>query len=146
MKILNINSRQQAIKVGEHKGEEMYVMKLDHYSTLDAEKVINYASETCCIPRGMLRASWEAISQVISSYVLQGHIVEIPGLGNVRAEVRAKAQKDVVDVSADDVYRRKIMLTPSIGIKRELNKTKLNITCFDKHGNIVKRKGNQEEE
>ena len=154
MPTLNIKSTQQAIKVGEHKGEEMFVMKVEHYNTMDAEKIIDYAAETYCIPRGMLRASWEAIGQVVSTWALEGHIVEIPGLGNIRAEVlpygqaqaeRAKAQKEAKDVSIDDVFRRKLLLTPTKAIKDQLNATTLDITCFDMDGREVKRNVNQED-
>ena len=146
MPTLNIKSTQQVIKVGERKGEEMFVMKVEHYNTMDAEKIINYAAETYCIPRGMLRASWEAIGQVVGTWALEGHIVEIPGLGNIRAEVRAKAQKEAKDVSVDDVFRRKLLLTPTKAIKDQLNATTLDITCYDKEGREVKRNTKQEME
>lgn len=131
---LHINSRQKRIKVGEHKGEDMYVMKVNHYSTIDAEKIIQYASDTSQIPKGVMRASWEAIGGIITSWVLEGHIVEIPGLGNIRAEVRAKARTDANDVSADDNFRRKLLLTPTKEIKDALNATPVNITCLNKEG------------
>lgn len=117
----------------------MFVMKVDHYNTIDAEKIIQYASDTYNIPKGVMRASWEALVQAITSWVLEGHIVEVPGLGNIRAEVRAKAQSDASDVSADDIFRRHLLLTPTKEIKNALNSTPINITCFDKDSNEVKR-------
>lgn len=136
---LNINSKQTEIKVGKHKGEDMFVMRVDHYNTIDAEKIIQYTSDTYNIPKGVMRASWEALGQAITSWVLEGHIVEVPGLGNIRAEIRAKAQSEVKDVSADDIFRRHLLLTPTKEIKNALNSTPINITCFDKDGNEVKR-------
>lgn len=136
---LNINSKQTKIKVGKHKGEDMFVMRVGHYNTIDAEQIIQYASDTYNIPKGVMRASWEALGQAITSWVLEGHIVEVPGLGNIRAEVRAKAQSEVKDVSADDIFRRHLLLTPTKEIKNALNSTPINITCFDKDGNEVKR-------
>lgn len=136
---LVIKSKQTKIKVGRHKDKDMYVMKIDHYNTIDAEKIIQYASDTCSIPKGMMKASWEALGQAISAWVLEGHIVEVPGLGNIRAEVRAKAQSDVNDVSADDIFRRHLLLTPTKEIKDALNSTPVTITCYDKDGNEVKR-------
>lgn len=136
---LNINSNQTKIKVGKHKDEDMFVMKVDHYNTIDAEKIIQYASDAYNIPKGVMRASWEALGQAITSWILEGHIVEVPGLGNIRAEVRAKAQSDATDVSADDIFRRHLLLTPTKEIKNALNSTPINITCFDKDGNEVKR-------
>ena len=94
---LNITSKQTTIKLGPHKGEEMYVMnvfvkpraeakqalimprrendccvetKVNHYSTLGAEKIIRYASETCGIPKASLRQAWEALGSVITAWVL----------------------------------------------------------------------------
>ena len=136
---LNITSKQTTIKIGPHKGEEMYVMKVDHYNTIDAEKIIQYASDTYNIPKGVMRASWEALGQAITSWVLEGHIVEIPGLGNIRAEVRAKAQSKAEDVTESDIFRRKLLLTPTKEIKDALNATPVRITCRDREGNEVKR-------
>ena len=129
---LNLTSKQPPIKLGPHKGEQMYVMKVDHYSTLGAEKIIRYAGETCGIPKAALRQAWEAIGSVITAWVLEGHIVEIPGLGNIRAEVRAKAQSKAEDVTESDILRRKLLLTPTKEIKDALNATPIRITCRDR--------------
>ena len=131
---LNITSKQTTIKIGPHKGVEMYVIKVDHYSTLGAEKIIWYSSETCSIPKASLRQAWEALGSVITAWVLEGHIVEIPGLGNIRAEVRAKAQSKPEDVTESDILRRKLLLTPTKGIKDALNATPIRITCRDREG------------
>lgn len=136
---LNITSKLTTIKLGPHKNEEMFVMKVEHYNTLDAEKIIRYASETSNIPKATLRASWEVLGSVITAWTLEGHIVEIPGLGNIRAEVRAKAQSKAEDVTDSNIFRRKLLLTPTKEIKDALNATPVNITCYDKDGNEVKR-------
>ena len=117
-------------------------MKVNHYSTVGDEKIIRYASETSNIPKAVLRASWEALGQAITSWVLEGHIVEVPGLGNIRAEVRAKAQSKAEDVTESDILRRKLLLTPTKEIKDVLNTTPVRITCFDRKGNEVKRENN----
>ncbi|MCQ2196697.1 MAG: hypothetical protein MJZ60_04150 [Bacteroidaceae bacterium] len=41
MPTLHIKSTQQTIKGDEHK-EEMFVMKVEHYNTMEAEKIIEY--------------------------------------------------------------------------------------------------------
>ena len=131
---INLTSQQTTIKLGPHKDEEMYVMKVDHYSAVGAEKIIRYASETCGIPKASLRQAWEALGSVITAWVLEGHIVEIPGLGNIRAEVRAKAQSKAEDVTESDILRRKLILTPTKEIKDALNATPVRITCCDRGG------------
>lgn len=136
---LNISSKLTTIKLGPHKDEEMYVMKVNHYNTLNAEKVIQYASDTSNIPKAVLRASWEALGSAITAWTLEGHIVEIPGLGNIRTEVRAKAQSKAEDVTESDIFRRKLLLTPTKEIKDALNATPVNITCYDRDGNVIER-------
>ena len=136
---LKADSKQTRIKVGKHKGEYMYVMKISHYNVVNADKIIQYASDSSGIPQGVMRASWEALGDIITSWVLEGHIVEIPGLGNIRAEVRSKAQSDVEDVTAADIFRRKLILSPSKEIKNALNSTPVGITCYDKDGNEVRK-------
>ena len=136
---LNITSKQTTIKLGPHKGKEMYVMKVDHCSNLGAEKIIRYASEICGIPKASLRQAWETLGSVITSWVLGGHIVEIPGLGNFMAEVRAKAQSRAEDVTESDILRRKLLLTPTKEIKEALNATTVRITCCDREGKDVKK-------
>ena len=143
---LKINSRQQTIKVGEHKGEEMFIMKVDHYGVYDAEHIISYVNETQCIPKAQLRAAWEALGQAITAWTLEGHIVEIPGLGNIRAEVRAKAQKKACDVSTGDIIRRKLLLTPTKEIKDALNNAERLITCYDSEGRMVRRSEKEDDE
>ena len=138
MSKLKIKSTQQTIKVGEHKGEEMFVMKVEHYGVMDAEAIIDFAAEACSLPRSWIGASWEAIGKLICTWALEGHIVEIPGLGHIRAEVRAKAQKEAEDVSAEDVFRRKLILSPTKDIKDKLNAAELDIVCYDKDGAEVK--------
>lgn len=76
---------------------------------------------------------------VITAWVLEGHIVEIPGLGNIQAEVRAKAQSRAEDVTESDILRRKLLLTPTKEIKDVLNATPVRITCRVREGDEVKK-------
>lgn len=62
----NINSKQTKIKVGKHKGKDMFVMKVEHNNTIDAKKITQYASDTYNIPKGVMRASLEALGQATS--------------------------------------------------------------------------------
>ena len=42
-------------------------------------------------------------------------------------------------VGADLITARRVIFTPSLEIKDELKKTSINITCYDRNGEIVKR-------
>jgi len=45
----------------------------------------------------------------------------------------------VEKVGADLIKSKRIVFTPSVDIKKELAATSINITCYDRNGQIVKR-------
>ena len=57
----------------------------------------------------------------------------------MRFGVRASSVADVSDVSTGLIKTRKVIFTPNVDIKDELKSTSINITCYDKDGNLVKQ-------
>lgn len=89
--------------------------------------------------QGTINAAWAAIGEVIKAWATEGHSVAIPGVGTMRFSVRATSVEDVAEVSANLITSRRVIFTPSTDIKEELANTSVNITCYDKDGNIVKQ-------
>ena len=42
-------------------------------------------------------------------------------------------------VGSDLITTRRVIFTPNVEIKDELARTSINITCYDRNGNVVKR-------
>ncbi len=116
-----------------------YVLQAEIYSKLSAQKVIQEAALRSGIQRGALNAAWEAIGDVIKAWATEGHSVAVPGLGTMRFGVRATSVSDVNLVSAGLITGRRVIFTPNVDIKQELKDTSINITCYDRNGNIVKQ-------
>ena len=57
----------------------------------------------------------------------------------MRFTVRYKAVADVNDVKTKLIKSRRIVFVAAQEVKDELAKTSIQITCFDRNGNIVKR-------
>ena len=57
----------------------------------------------------------------------------------MRFTVRAKAVANVNDVKTGLIKSRRIVFTPDTDLKEELQATAIQITCYDRDGNIVKR-------
>ena len=85
------------------------------------------------------KACWDAAGDVIKAWATEGHSVALPGLGTMRFGLRAKSVESVNDVKADLITSRRIIFTPDTDLKEELAKTAIQITCFDRDGNEVKR-------
>lgn len=57
----------------------------------------------------------------------------------MRFGIRSTSVANVNKVGADLITARRVIFTPSVEIKDELKKTSINITCYDRNGEIVKR-------
>jgi hypothetical protein len=86
-----------------------------------------------------MQACWKGAGEVIKAWATEGHSVALPGLGNMRFGLSAKAVADVNDVKSSLIRTRRIVFTPTVALKEELASTAINITCYDRNGEIVKR-------
>ena len=123
------------------KGEEKwaYVLQADLYSKLSADKVIQEAALRSGISRGSINAAWDAIGEVIKAWATEGHSVAVRGLGSMRFGLRSDSVADVNKVAASLITSRRVIFTPNTEIRKALAETAVNITCYDRNGNIVKR-------
>ena len=120
-------------------GKYRYVMQPELYTSLAQEKVIKEASLRSGISKGAMQACWDAAGEVIKAWATEGHSVALPGLGTMRFGLRAKAVENVNDVKTKLIKSRRIIFTPSVDLKDELANTSIQITCFDRNGEVVKR-------
>ena len=86
-----------------------------------------------------MQACWDGAGKVIKAWATEGHSVALPGLGTMRFGLRAKAVENVNDVKASLIKTRRIIFTPAQDLKDELADTAIQITCYDRNGNEVKR-------
>ena len=120
-------------------GVYRYVMAPELYTSLNQKKVIKEAALRSGVSQGVMQACWDAAGEVIKAWATEGHSVAIPGLGTMRFGLRAKAVEDVNDVKSKLIKTRRIIFTPDVDLKEELASTAIQITCYDRNGNEVKR-------
>jgi predicted histone-like DNA-binding protein len=116
-----------------------YVMQPDLYIALSQAKVIKEAALRSGVSQGVMKACWDAAGEVIKAWATEGHSVALPGLGTMRFGLRAKSVEDVNKVKTGLIKTRRIIFTPSQDLKDELADTAIQITCYDRNGDIVKR-------
>ena len=109
------------------------------YLALNQKKVIREAALRSGVSQGVMQACWDAAGEVIKAWATEGHSVALPGLGTIRFAVRSQAVAKVEKVGTDLIKSKRIVFTPSVDIKKELAATSINITCYDRNGQIVKR-------
>ena len=123
----------------ESAGKYRYVMKADLYTSLSQAKVIREAALRSGVSQGVMKACWDAAGEVIKAWATEGHSVALPGLGSMRFGLRSKAVEKVEDVKTSLITSRRIIFTPSVDLKDELASTAIQITCYDRNGEEVKR-------
>ena len=116
-----------------------YVMSPDLYIALNQAKVIKEAALRSGVSQGVMKACWDAAGEVIKAWATEGHSVALPGLGSMRFGLRAKSVEKVEDVKTSLISSRRIIFTPTQDLKDELASTSIQITCYDRNGNVVKR-------
>ena len=137
---LKIKANEKKLKFSKE-GPEVYryVMVPELYSTLDQDKVIREAAIRSGVSEGVMQACWKGAGEVIKAWATEGHSVALPGLGNMRFGLSAKAVADVNDVKTSLIRTRRIIFSPTVSLKEELANTAIQITCYDRDGNVVKR-------
>ena len=116
-----------------------YVMSPELYTALNQQKVIREAALRSGVSQGVMQACWDAAGEVIKAWATEGHSVALPGLGTMRFGLRAKSVANVNDVKAGLIRSRRIIFTPSVELKDELSSTAIQITCYNRNGEEVKR-------
>ena len=136
---IKIKAQERNISFQEGVKKYAYVLQADLYNKLSQAKVIQEAALRSGISKGAINAAWDAIGEVIKAWATEGHSVAVPGLGSMRFGIRSTSVENVNDVAAKLITTRRVIFTPNQEIKDELKKTSINITCYDRNGNIVKR-------
>ena len=136
---IKVKAIERNVSFDKTKEKWAYVMQTELYSKLSQSKVIQEAAMRSGISKGSINAAWDALSEVIKAWATEGHSVAVPGLGTMRFGLRATSVADVNQVASSLITRRRVIFTPTVEIKDELARTAINITCYDRNGNIVKR-------
>ena len=136
---LKVKAKEQLFKIGMYANTYRYVMIPELYTALTQEKVIKEAALRSGVSRGVMQACWDAAGEVIKAWATEGHSVALPGLGTMRFGLRAKSCANVNDIRTSLISSRRIIFTPNTDLKDELAKTTVQITCYDRNGNEVRR-------
>lgn len=102
------------------KKKEAYVTRSVTLPKIDKDTLLARAAANSGIRKGLIYQAADAIVNEFENFVLTGHPVELPLVGTFRFGINAKAQDKQEDAGAAAVYRRKIVYTPNITLKRML--------------------------
>ncbi|MBP3774871.1 MAG: hypothetical protein ILA34_05940 [Bacteroidaceae bacterium] len=99
-------------------GTVKYYAQKTVYKRLTGEDVMDVLVADCQLPRVVAVQAVGAITKSIRNFVLNGHRVNIVGLGSFSAKCNSRGQADRQKVSAEDIKRLSLRFTPS-GVLRQ---------------------------
>ena len=137
--MLKVKANEKLQKIGTHAVTYRYIMMPELYTTLNQDKFIKEAALRSGVSKGVMQACWDAAGEVNKAWATEGHSVAIPGLGSMRFGLRAKSVANVNEVKTSLIRSRRIIFTPDVDLKDELANTAIQITCYDRNGDEVKR-------
>ena len=135
---IKVIAQLREVKIGKNPGKK-FVMRPDLYVPIAEKKVFQEAATHSGISSGVIKAAWDAAGEVIRTWATEGHSIPLPGLGTMRFGVRSKAVEKLEDVKANLISVRRIIFTPNVDVKDDLENTSIQITCLDEDGNVLKR-------
>ena len=135
---IKVIAQRREVKLGKKPGMK-FVMRPDLYIPIQEKKVFAEASTHSGISAGVIKAAWDAAGEVLRTWATEGHSIPLPGLGTMRFGVRSKAVEKLEDVKTNLITVRRIIFTPNVDLKDELKNTSIQITCYDRNGDVVKR-------
>ena len=136
---IKVIAQRRVLKIGKNPGVKKFVMRPDLYIPIQEKKVFAEASTHSGISAGVIKAAWDAAGEVIRTWATEGHSVPLPGLGTMRFGVRSTAVEELEKVKANLITTRRIVFTPAVEVKEELQNTSIQITCLDEDGTVLKR-------
>ena len=136
---IKVIAQRRVLKIGKNPGVKKFVMRPDLYVPIAEKKVFREASVRSGISEGAMKAAWDAAGEVIKAWATEGHSVPLPGLGTMRFGFRSTAVEELEKVRANLITSRRIVFTPAVEVKEELQNTSIQITCLDEDGTVLKR-------
>ncbi len=128
MATLNFIARKK--KIGFTK-KVAYVLRPWRYNTIRRDELYEMAAQDSGLNVEQLKAASAAVLEEVRQLLLNGHGLELGGLGKIRLVLNAKSVEDAEDVSADLIQRQRVVLSPSPRLKAKLLRTRINLTVAE---------------
>lgn len=125
------------------KKKSMYVTRAVRYSTISKKALAEMMATDTGLPKGIVLAVWAAVEKQMIQMVMNGHGINLEGLGIFAPDINAHAVDDIPQKAPDGtmipakdwlrqygvdaVYRRKFRFYPDKALKRKLKKVELEL-------------------
>lgn len=96
---------------------EKYVAASFSVGEISYDKLCDQVTKEGMAPRGVVKMVMDGLIDALSTYVSLGATVKLGDFGTIRPGLNCKSQTEAKNVTADSIYRQKLILTPGKRLK-----------------------------
>lgn len=121
--------------------KNLYTIHAVRYSTISADELVDAASRNSNVNKGVLRSATNAVLNEFHNFLMNGHSVELPGIGYFRFSFSAKAPETLAELKEKgvEITQKRVLYRPNVTLASKLNEINILETgAYDIDGNEVK--------
>lgn len=122
--------------------KNLYALHPVRYSTISTEELVDAASRNSNVNKGIIRSATNAVLNEFHNFLMNGHSVELPGIGYFRFSFSAKAPDTLKELQEKglNIKCRRVLYRPNVELVTKLNEINiLESGTFDLEGNEVEQ-------
>ena len=104
-----------------------FVVKPLRYSTIKSNQILEHCASMAMVPKTYVAATVEALSQSIKHYLLNGHSVEIPGLGIFSTSISYNVVTNSKDAGLEQIKQINVRFLPSSDLKEAIKNAEVEL-------------------
>lgn len=108
--------RKRMVGIGADKVEK-YVAASYSVADVDFDRLCDQVTSQGMVPRGIVKAVLDGLIDALCTYASIGATVRLGDFGSIRPGLNGKNQEDAKSVTADVVYRQKLIFVPGQRLK-----------------------------
>lgn len=119
---------------------EKYVAASFSVGEISYDKLCDQVTKEGMAPRGVVKMVMDGLIDALSTYVSLGATVKLGDFGTIRPGLNCKSQDEAKNVTADSIYRQKLILTPGKRLKDMIKSS--GVTRISTSGEEIPSTGN----
>lgn len=103
--------------------KSLYMIRAIRYSTISGDELVDAASRNSQVNKGVLRSATNAVLNEFHNFLMNGHSVELPGIGYFRFSFNAKAPETLAELKKKGVQitRKRVLYRPNVTLMTKIN-------------------------
>lgn len=114
--------RKRMVGIGTAKTEK-YVAASYSVADIDFDRLCDQVTSQGMVPRGIVKAVLDGMVDALCTYASIGATVRLGDFGSIRPGLNGKSQEEAKSVTADVVYRQKLIFVPGRRLKNMMKQS-----------------------